>query len=78
MYQFVIEDDNSQVAQLVQQASTGEEVVIIRDHTPIAKIVLLSEWAEKHKPGGFGSGKEDILYMAEDFDAPLEDFKDYM
>ena len=26
----------------------------------------------------FGSGKNDILYMADDFDAPLDDFKDYM
>jgi hypothetical protein len=26
----------------------------------------------------FGSGKNDILYMAEDFDAPLDDFKEYM
>jgi hypothetical protein len=26
----------------------------------------------------FGSAKKDILSMAEDFDAPLEDFKEYM
>jgi hypothetical protein len=26
----------------------------------------------------FGSGKDDILYMAPDFDAPLDDFKEYM
>lgn len=24
----------------------------------------------------FGSAKDDILYMADDFDAPLEDFKE--
>lgn len=29
------------------------------------------------KPG-FGGGKGFILYMADDFDEPLEDFKDYM
>ena len=27
---------------------------------------------------GFGGGKGLIAYMADDFDAPLEDFKDYM
>lgn len=27
---------------------------------------------------GFGSGKGFLIYMDEDFDAPLEDFKDYM
>jgi hypothetical protein len=41
--------------------------------------------AELKKPAGeqkpkavFGSGKGMIAYMADDFDAPLEDFKDYM
>jgi hypothetical protein len=29
-------------------------------------------------PNKFGSGKGLITYIAEDFDAPLEDFKDYM
>ena len=27
---------------------------------------------------GFGGGKGLIAYMADDFDGPLEDFKDYM
>jgi hypothetical protein len=27
---------------------------------------------------GFGGGKGIIAYMADDFDEPLEDFKDYM
>ena len=27
---------------------------------------------------GFGGGKGLIVYMSDDFDAPLEDFKDYM
>ncbi|AYL93995.1 DUF2281 domain-containing protein [Mucilaginibacter celer] len=31
----------------------------------------------KIKPG-FGGGKGIIGYMADDFDAPLDDFKDYM
>lgn len=26
----------------------------------------------------FGAGKDDHLWMSDDFDAPLEDFKDYM
>lgn len=29
-------------------------------------------------PNKFGAGKGLITYIAEDFDAPLEDFKDYM
>jgi hypothetical protein len=30
------------------------------------------------KPREFGSLKGFLIYMADDFDAPLEDFKDYM
>lgn len=30
------------------------------------------------KPLQFGSMKGLVLYMADDFDAPLEDFEDYM
>jgi len=62
----------------VEQASRGEEVIILRDCTPVAKIVPLPEEKPKERQGGFGSGKDDILYMADDFDEPMEDFKDYM
>jgi len=72
----LLEDADSQLAQLVQQVSTGEEVVIVRDHKPVAKLVPYLH--EKPIRSGYGSGKDDILYMADDFDAPLEDFKDYM
>lgn len=78
MSQVILEDPNSQLAQLVQQASAGEEIIILRGTVAVAKIVPMP--AEKLKPirSGYGAGKEDILYMADDFDAPLEDFKDYM
>jgi hypothetical protein len=33
---------------------------------------------EKKPQPVFGSGKGLITYMADDFDAPLEDFKEYM
>jgi antitoxin (DNA-binding transcriptional repressor) of toxin-antitoxin stability system len=73
----LLEDADSQLAQLVQQVSNGEEVIIVRDHMPIAKIVPLPEASLKPRRSGYGSGKDDILYMADDFDAPLEDFKEY-
>jgi antitoxin (DNA-binding transcriptional repressor) of toxin-antitoxin stability system len=41
---------------------------------PIAKIVGISK---KKKQREFGSAKG-LIKMADDFDAPLEDFKDYM
>ena len=32
----------------------------------------------KRKPRKFGSMKGLVIHIADDFDAPLEDFKDYM
>jgi hypothetical protein len=40
-------------------------------------IIQKAQKKEKPKPV-FGSGKGLITYMADDFDEPLEDFKDYM
>ena len=34
--------------------------------------------AEEPPQPVFGSAKNDILYMADDFDAPLEEFEEYM
>ncbi len=73
-----IEDTNSQLAQLVDQVSNGEEVIIVHDSTTIAKIVPVLTEEPKELCPGFGSGKYALIYMADDFDAPLEDFKDYM
>ncbi|MDB5089789.1 MAG: hypothetical protein JWR09_3783 [Mucilaginibacter sp.] len=38
---------------------------------------LTTKATDQIKPG-FGGGKGIFGYMADDFDAPLEDFKDYM
>ncbi len=78
MSQVVLEDVDSQLAQLVQRASSGEDIVIIQNHTPIARITALPENTPKEREGGFGSGKYALVYMADDFDAPLDDFKEYM
>ncbi len=72
-----IEDADSQLAQLVDQVSKGEEVIVVRNHAVVAKIVPMPAASEPRR-GGFGSAKDKLIYMADDFDAPLEDFKDYM
>ena len=78
MSQVLLEDAAAQLHKLIDQARSGEEVVIVDDSTPVAKIVPVSAEKPKELRPGYGSGKDDILYMAADFDAPLEDFKDYM
>lgn len=39
---------------------------------------MVSETSEPAKERQFGTMKGLVIYMADDFDAPLDDFKDYM
>ena len=78
MSRVMLEDVGSQIAHLVEQARQGEEVIILRDSTPVAKIVPLPEEKSTEVVSHFGNAKDVLIYMADDFDAPMEDFKDYM
>ena len=51
----------------------GEEIVISRDNKPLLKLVPVGA-SIRRMPG---SAKGEILYVADDFDAPLSDFADY-
>jgi prevent-host-death family protein len=68
-----LEDAKEHFAELVEQVAQGEEVVIMRNNRPLARIVPI----QKRKPRQFGSAKG-LIEMADDFDAPLEDFREYM
>jgi prevent-host-death family protein len=64
-----------QIKKLLEIASTGEEIIITQNNQPMVKLVSLK--IEKNRPSLFGSDK-DIISIRDDFDEPLEDFKDYM
>ena len=71
--QYNVGEAKARLPQLVRETLSGVEVVIARDNKPLVKLVPLAPG--RWKPG---SGKGQVLYMSPDFDAPLEDFKDYM
>ncbi len=59
---------------LIQAAINGDEILIFSDSENIVKLVP----AEKHiRTPKFGSAKGQIS-LADDFDAPLNDFREYM
>jgi prevent-host-death family protein len=74
MHQVDIQEAKMQLPDLVEAAMSGIEVVITQDNRPVVKLVPLA-WS-KPRPR-FGSAKG-LITMSEVFDAPLEDFKDYM
>lgn len=59
-------------AELVRRAGAGEEIVIARDHKPVARLT------SARLPGARQPGSARGLFtMAPDFDAPLPDFEEY-
>jgi prevent-host-death family protein len=72
-----IEEARTRLSELVHQLSAGEEVLITENDQPVARLVPPPDTPQR-KPRRPGTLKGTVLYMAPDFDAPLEDFKDYM
>ena len=64
----------SSLSKLVKRASAGEEIVIASRGKPVAMLTRLPR-KRKELPWGKWKGK---IHMADDFDAPLEVFKDYI
>jgi antitoxin (DNA-binding transcriptional repressor) of toxin-antitoxin stability system len=74
MQQVDITEAQAQIAQLLQSALQGEEVIITRDNQPILKLIQIP-LKPKRRQRGTAKGQ---IWMSPDFDAPLEDFKAYM
>mgnify|MGYP001179510528 CR=1 FL=1 len=74
MHKINIDDAEKQLRDLVNEAERGEEVVITRGDGAAFKLVPLPKRAPRP---AFGSAKGEV-WMSEDFDAPLDDFQDYM
>lgn len=60
---------------LIQRSVSGKEIIITQEGHPIAKIVAIHEPQKKKRQFGSAAG---LIKIAEDFDQPVEDFKEYM
>ena len=74
MLQVTVAEASAQLAQLVEAAIQGEEIVIIRDLQPTVKLTPVLP-VKRHRHPGSAKG---LITISDDFDAPLEDFQDYM
>ena len=79
-YTISLEEAQTRYVALIEQAANGDEIVLLRGTTPIARIVPPAPTVLKTAKRRlyFGMGKGSILSMADDFDAPLEDFREYL
>jgi len=65
----------AQLPELIHQLAPDDEVVIMENDQPVARIVPPRPTKAARK---LGSLQGTVLYMAPDFDAPLDDFKEYI
>lgn len=73
-----LKEAQSGLADLIHRLSPGEEVVITENDQPVARLVPTPPGRPKMARRQLGTMKGTVLYMAPDFDAPLEDFKEVM
>ena len=75
MKQVTIHEAKTHLSRLIQDVLSGEEIIIARGSTPLVRLVALPE-AIPRRVCGASPGL--IVHMADDFDAELDDFADYM
>ncbi len=74
MLQVNVNEAKTNLSKLIQKVVDGEEVVIAKGNQPIIKLVLIENLKPQRRLGT-AKGK---IKIADDFDEPLEDFKEYM
>ncbi|OIO69374.1 MAG: type II toxin-antitoxin system prevent-host-death family antitoxin [Zetaproteobacteria bacterium CG_4_9_14_3_um_filter_49_83] len=74
MHQVNIHEAKTHLSRLIQEAVAGEEVIIAKGNKPIVRLVAFEEKKTERK---LGSAKGIIKFIADDFDAPIDDFTDY-
>lgn len=71
-----LQEAQSLLPDLIHSLSPGDELVITENDQPLARLTRAAPPARK--PRQPGTLKGTVLYMAPDFDEPLDDFKEYM
>jgi antitoxin (DNA-binding transcriptional repressor) of toxin-antitoxin stability system len=78
MTMMTVDQVQANLPEIIGKLGEGEELIITENQQPVARLV-----GEPQKPPvasrpGPGLCKGMITYMAPDFDAPLDDLKEYM
>lgn len=74
MREITVNEATTALPDLVDAAIAGEEVVLITEDGQAVQLVPVAQSRNQPK---FGSAKGQV-WMSDDFDAPLDDFKEYM
>ncbi|KYC38463.1 prevent-host-death protein [Scytonema hofmannii PCC 7110] len=72
MQEITLAEASKNLPELIEAVKSGEEIVITEDNKPVVQLTLVLP--VKRRPL-FGSAK-DLITVSDDFDEPLEDFKE--
>lgn len=68
-----ISDAKAHLAELLKAAEAGETIIVTRHGKPVARIEGIQEPVSLPRIGAL----KDQIWIADDFDAPLDAFEDY-
>jgi prevent-host-death family protein len=74
MQQITLAEASKNLPDLIEAALSGEEIIIIKDNQPVVKLTPVSQVKRLRQPGS----AKGLITISDDFDEPLEDFKEYM
>jgi antitoxin (DNA-binding transcriptional repressor) of toxin-antitoxin stability system len=74
MQQIELTEARKHLTDLIKTALGGEEIVITQDDQPVLKLVRIPAPKTRRKAGS----AKGLITMSDDFDAPLEEFQEYM
>ena len=69
-----IAEAKARLSELVEKAANGEEIVIARDHKPMAKLIPVGRGRSGPRKPGSAQGQ---VWIAPDFGGTPADFDDY-
>lgn len=69
-----VKEAKAKLSELIHQLKPGDEIIITEKNLPVARLVSAETTRAQRK---LGSLKGTVMHMASDFDAPLDEFKEY-
>ncbi len=70
-----IHEAQAKLSELIHGLTPGDEVVITENEQPVARIIPAPQAMGPRK---LGTMRGTVRYISPDFDAPLEEFSEYM
>ncbi len=75
MIKLTVDEVQNKLKELIEAVENGEEVFIVANNRKTFQIIQVEKPQKQFREFGTAKG---MFSMSDDFDEPLEDFKDYM